>query len=271
MKTLLITISFLLTLVVNANAFIGNNSNGTTSDPINNYINVSRFQASSNMTISTLNARVVGISGRYKFAIYAGNSSGPSQLMQQSSEISNPSSGWYSLPLATNVSLTNGQYYWFASWSDTQGAAIYCNTSGGSTRWESSPRTYGQWPTTLTMQSGNVDFNYCIYANAITNLPPSTNTYAKVTLAWDASPSSTNMFIQYKVYSGPSSRNYTNVVDAKAMLTITLSNIIVGIPTYYAATAYITNGLESVYSDELVYTPPAATRPGSVHRVRIPQ
>jgi len=80
-------------------------------------------------------------------------------------------------------------------------------------------------------------------------LPPPT---ARVTLEWDPSPS-TNI-ISYLVYWGVQTRTYTNQVTTTE-LTVTLTNLIRGEKYFFAATAKSQGG-ESVFSDELVYTVP---------------
>ena len=71
-----------------------------------------------------------------------------------------------------------------------------------------------------------------------------------VTLAWDAS-SGTNVIANYKVYYGVASATYTNSVAAGTNLTVSVSNLVVGVTYYFAATAVDTSGLESDYSTEV--------------------
>src|ERR1039458_4540906 len=59
-----------------------------------------------------------------------------------------------------------------------------------------------------------------------------------VTLAWDAS-SGTNVIANYKVYYGVASATYTNSVAAGTNLTVSVSNLILGVTYYFAATAEI--------------------------------
>jgi hypothetical protein len=69
-----------------------------------------------------------------------------------------------------------------------------------------------------------------------------------ITLAWDPSPDPT--VVGYKVYWGVTSRSYTNSLSAGSATTLTVSNLVIGTPYYFAATAYDTNGIESDYSAE---------------------
>lgn len=79
--------------------------------------------------------------------------------------------------------------------------------------------------------------------------PPATNRYP-LTITWDKSVS-TNV-AGYRLYVGNASRNYTNLVDAGNSNTNSIS-VLDGVTYYLAATAYDSVGLESVYSEELVY------------------
>jgi len=73
-----------------------------------------------------------------------------------------------------------------------------------------------------------------------------------VTLAWDPSPSPEA--VGYNIYYGPSSRTYTNHVDAGNATTVTVSNLLNGATYFFAATAYDLAGLESDYSNEVQWT-----------------
>ncbi len=76
---------------------------------------------------------------------------------------------------------------------------------------------------------------------------------ANVTLTWTATPGLG--LGTYNVYQGPSSGNYTNVVNAGTNQSIIFSNLVRGGTYYFAATAVSTNGLESLYSNEVSYSP----------------
>jgi len=81
--------------------------------------------------------------------------------------------------------------------------------------------------------------------------PPAT---ARVIVAWDPSPDST--VTGYIFHYGGTTRNYTNVTDVGNSLSITVTNMVIGSTYHFAATAYNHIGLESVFSDELIYTIP---------------
>lgn len=82
---------------------------------------------------------------------------------------------------------------------------------------------------------------------------------SSVTLAWDASTSPG--VAGYRLYYGAASATYTNVTDARNTTNTTVAGLISGVTYYFAVTAYDLNGLESVYSTEISYTPAATVAP----------
>src|SRR5690348_9718823 len=80
-----------------------------------------------------------------------------------------------------------------------------------------------------------------------------------VTLAWD--PSTDSSVAGYNVYSGGTSRTYTNIINAGSATSVTISNLVPGATYYFAATTYTLAGLESAYSAEASYTVPSANQP----------
>jgi len=78
---------------------------------------------------------------------------------------------------------------------------------------------------------------------AVVQTPPS------VTLGWDGVSTATS----YVLYSGGASRVYTNFVTTTGT-SVTVSNILVGAPNYFAVTAVNVIGLESDFSSELVFS-----------------
>ncbi|HXA45603.1 MAG TPA: fibronectin type III domain-containing protein [Candidatus Angelobacter sp.] len=71
---------------------------------------------------------------------------------------------------------------------------------------------------------------------------------------WIAS-SDTNV-VGYKIYYGTVSRQYTNVIVAGNVTSISISGIELGNTYYFAATSYNAAGWESSYSPEISYTVP---------------
>jgi hypothetical protein len=75
--------------------------------------------------------------------------------------------------------------------------------------------------------------------------------FPQITLAWDPSPG-TNIIASYQIYWGTSSHAYSNSVSAGLTNTATIS--IPAGPIYIAATAVDENGLESDFSNEVIYS-----------------
>jgi hypothetical protein len=80
---------------------------------------------------------------------------------------------------------------------------------------------------------------------------------AQVTLTWD--PNSETDLAGYEIYYGTSSGNYQSKTDVGNVTTYTVNGLTMGVTYYLAATAYNTQGLQSGYSNEVVYTVPSCT------------
>lgn len=80
---------------------------------------------------------------------------------------------------------------------------------------------------------------------------------ASVTLAWDASPSAE--VNGYNIYVGGASGVYTNYTSVGNVTNATLGGLVDGRTYFFAATAISTNGLESVFSNEVEYRVPVDT------------
>lgn len=78
---------------------------------------------------------------------------------------------------------------------------------------------------------------------------------ANVTLAWNTSQATD--VVGYNLYYGPASGTYTNIVSAGSATNITVANLVPGATYYFAATAYDSTGLESIYSAEVSYIVPS--------------
>jgi O-glycosyl hydrolase len=147
---------------------IGNTKEGTSTDTMwdnGAWINLARFAANSNLVVSTMSVKVGAISGGYKCAVYTDQSGSPSALLGGTVEIRSPTNGWNVFPLAASITLTNGQYYWLAIWSDDANAKVYYSDNNGSLRW--GQYNYGNWPNPIATTGGN-SVNYCIYASGPT-------------------------------------------------------------------------------------------------------
>ena len=77
-----------------------------------------------------------------------------------------------------------------------------------------------------------------------------------VTLAWDPNPDPT--IAGYRLYSGTSSRIYTQQLEVGNMTTTLVSNLADGRTYFFAVTAYNTAGAESIPSNEVSYTAPGS-------------
>ncbi len=100
-----------------------------------------------------------------------------------------------------------------------------------------------------------------------------TNVYsAQVTLAWN--PNTESDLAGYKIYSGPSSRNYDSVNNFGNQTSYTIQNLVEGQTYYIAVTAYDTSNNESGYSAEVSYTAPSVNqlpmRMEMLSHIRIP-
>ncbi len=80
---------------------------------------------------------------------------------------------------------------------------------------------------------------------------------AQVTLAWD--PDNVSNLAGYKVYYGTASGSYHWNIDVGNVTTYTLNGLTIGTTYYAAATAYTTSGLESSFSNQVMYTVPSCT------------
>lgn len=153
------------TPVGSPSSFIGNTEDGILTDVMGaSWINAGRYQATANLTVNTMFAKVAAISGRYKCAIYTDSGGQPSRLLQSSAEINSPTTGWQLFPLSSPVVLTNGQYYWLAIWSDDPDSGIYYSGTDGTLRWGN--YNYGTWPDPFATAAG-ANVNYCIYATDV--------------------------------------------------------------------------------------------------------
>jgi len=85
---------------------------------------------------------------------------------------------------------------------------------------------------------------------------------ANVTLGWD--PSTDPDVVWYNLYYGPSTQNYTNVVDAGNSTTCSIFGLVIGATYYFTVTAYNALGLESPPTEEIVYQIPAGLYPPKI-------
>lgn len=79
------------------------------------------------------------------------------------------------------------------------------------------------------------------------------NAQSGATLAWD--PSESGDVTGYRIYYGNASGDYTQSVDAGNATKFTISNLSAKAVYYFAVTAYNAAGLESDFSNEVMYAP----------------
>lgn len=75
---------------------------------------------------------------------------------------------------------------------------------------------------------------------------------ASVTLAWDPNPEPD--LKEYRLHIGISSRSYQVSIPVGLATTFTVTDLPAGVTTYFALTAINHNGLESDYSEEVIFT-----------------
>lgn len=93
----------------------------------------------------------------------------------------------------------------------------------------------------------------CAYASPPTNPPPA------LVCGWTHSPS-TNV-VAYKVYWGPSTRNYTNFIQVGYVTSASITNVTRNTWYWVSATALDDNGLESDFSNEVSVRVPNKPNP----------
>lgn len=96
---------------------------------------------------------------------------------------------------------------------------------------------------------------------------------ANVSLAWD--PSTNNVdgtpltdLAGYKIYYGTTSQVYAAIIDVGPVTTATVTNLPAGVTYFFVVTCYDTFGVESVFSQELAWTP---TLSGGSGAAEVPQ
>ncbi len=254
---LILAIAILIASVSSGSAVavIGNTNNGTLTEPIwsgGAWINASRFQATSNMTVVTMHAKVSAITGKYKCAIYTGSSSQPSRLLRTTTEVTNPTTDWQTFPLTAPQSLTNGAYYWLAIWSDSASAQAYYSDNSGALLWDR--YDYGAWPDPLVTTDGSTA-RFCIYAQAaVPTLVSIAITPANPTIV----AGNTRQFTATGTYSDSSTQNLTSQVTWNSSSTTTATINTNGLATGVAAgTTTISATLGGVSGNTLLTVQPA--------------
>ncbi len=97
--------------------------------------------------------------------------------------------------------------------------------------------------------------------------------FVSCTLSWAADstfswlPNSEANLAGYKIHYGTASTTYTTTLDVglpalvNGRVPATVTGLTEGVTYYFAATAYDTTGMESGYSEEVVYSTPSVIAP----------
>lgn len=83
---------------------------------------------------------------------------------------------------------------------------------------------------------------------------------AQITIAWDQNPEPD--IAGYRMHYGTTSGNYQHNVDVGNHTSCTISGLEEGTTYYFAATAYVSENVESGYSEQLAYTIPVTDSDG---------
>ncbi len=131
-------------------------------------ISGSRFLAMRNMRLSQINVRVARLvvssgDALLKCAIYADGAQ--PQLLAGTSELVNPTNGWYSLPLTTPVNVGAATNYWLVVWANADETRLYAD-SPGQTQWGSYPYD-GNLPAQVDLTQGATNGTLAVYAEGL--------------------------------------------------------------------------------------------------------
>lgn len=144
---------------------LGSRSEGASTAVIDaGWIRGSRHQALRNMRISAIRAKVLGIEGTFKAAVYSDNDGDAARFMRGTADLANPSTGWHGLALTEPLDLVAGSFYWLVLWSDAPGARVYADPSGVA-RWGQSEG--GSWPDPVSLGAGTGAWTYSLFAEGV--------------------------------------------------------------------------------------------------------
>jgi hypothetical protein len=95
----------------------------------------SRLVAMRNMRLTKMNIRVARLSASggnavLKCAIYGDVEGGPAQFLGGTSELVNPTNGWYSLPLTQPLDVGAISNYWVVVWANADEVLLYADSPG---------------------------------------------------------------------------------------------------------------------------------------------
>jgi hypothetical protein len=144
--------------------YLGNSDWGSTYDGQDNFSNLFRFTAPSNMSIDTIEVLVQsGSGGRIKMAVYSDQGGRAGSLLATSGEVISAVSGWNAASLSRSVSLASGTAYWLAFNTNSSTLRFAYMPGTGTTSWQT--RSYSSaWPTLLGSTDGPIRENWAIRA-----------------------------------------------------------------------------------------------------------
>ncbi len=111
------------------------------------------------------------------------------------------------------------------------------------------------WTNTATTTATNATLNLngvgtCMFRLSASNAPPQS-----ASLAWNPCSHATNV-VGYNIYYGGATRNYTNKTNIGLATNCVMSGLQAGATYYVATTGYTASGMESNYSNEIVWKCP---------------
>jgi len=115
------------------------------------HINACRFQASSDLTLTVMKAKLSGDSGDVKLAIYSDNNGSIGSFLGGTQEKQSTVWNWNTFNLTAPVAVSAGNYYWLAIWSSRYNCAY---DSGGTQASKAVPYA-ADWPATIAGTTAN--------------------------------------------------------------------------------------------------------------------
>ncbi len=146
---------------------LGNQAANTVQTLPSGQISGSRFQALRNLRLTQISvqvAQLTALSGDavLQCAVYANSANLQEQFLGGTSELANPTNGWYSLPLTAPVNVAVLSNYWLVVWANADQAALYAN-SAGQQQWGAYAFA-STWPDPLDLSGGSNAGTLCLYA-----------------------------------------------------------------------------------------------------------
>jgi len=151
-------------------AWLGNQTANTVQTLPAGQITGSQFGALRNLRLTQISVRVAQLSAQsgnavLKAAIYSDTGGAPDQFLGGTTELSNPTNGWYSLALAQPVNVAVLSNYWLVVWANGDQIALYANSAG---RQQWNQYSYDvTWPSSLDLSGGSGNGTLCLYATGV--------------------------------------------------------------------------------------------------------